>query len=122
MKVCCLYEEVADGDGVEELSCSEAALDDCEAEGITQQEEPLLYTEGAEEDAAVGVVFHGLCHGERIGGGVGKLCGTSRGVVGVSSPATERKQSQTERKVARLQSENFAVDVFCELHCSLSTA
>ena len=69
-----LYEEVADGDGVQELSCSEAALDDCEAEGITQQEEPLLYTEGAEEDAAVGVVFHGLCHGERIGGGVGKLC------------------------------------------------
>jgi hypothetical protein len=53
----------------------------------------------------VGVVLHGLCHGERIGGGVGKLCGTSRGVVGVSSPATERKQSETERKVARLQSE-----------------
>jgi hypothetical protein len=23
----------------------------------------------------VGVVFHGLCHGERIGSGVAKLCG-----------------------------------------------
>jgi hypothetical protein len=49
----------------------------------------------------VGVVLHGLCHGERIGGGVGKLCGTSRGVVGVSSPATERKQSETERNRAK---------------------
>ncbi len=74
VKVCCLYEEVADGDGVEELCCCEAALDDGEAEGVAEQEEPLLYTEGAEEDAAVGVVFHGLWHGERIGGGVGKLC------------------------------------------------
>jgi hypothetical protein len=23
----------------------------------------------------VGMILHGLCHGERIGGGVGKLCG-----------------------------------------------
>ena len=69
-----LCEEMADGNGVEELSCGEAALDDGEAEGVAEQEESLLYTEGAEEDATVGVVLHGLCHGERIGGGVGKLC------------------------------------------------
>ncbi len=75
VEVCRLCEEVADGDGVEELSCREAALDDCEAEGIAEQEESLLDAEGAEEDAAVGVVFHGLCHGERIGSGVAKLCG-----------------------------------------------
>lgn len=31
--VCRLYEEVADGSGIEELSGSEAALDDGEAEG-----------------------------------------------------------------------------------------
>ncbi len=34
----------------------------------------LLYTKGAEEAAAVGVVLHRLWHGVRIGGGVGKLC------------------------------------------------
>lgn len=34
----------------------------------------LLYTEGPEDDAAVGVVLHRLWHVERIGGGVGKLC------------------------------------------------
>ncbi len=77
--MCCLYEEVADGNGIEELSCCEAALDDCEAEGITEQEEPLLDAEGAEEDATVGVVLHGLWHGERIGGGGGKLCVWGRG-------------------------------------------
>ena len=75
VKVCRLYEEVADGNRIEELSCCEAALDDGEAEGVAEQEESLLDAEGAEEDAAVGVVLHGLCHGERIGGGVGKLCG-----------------------------------------------
>ena len=75
VEVCRLYEEVADGDGVKELCCGEAALDDGEAEGVAEQEESLLYTEGAEEDAVVGVVFHGLCHGERIGSGVAKLCG-----------------------------------------------
>ena len=74
VEVCCLYEEVADGDRIEELSGGEAALDDGEAEGVAEQEESLLDAEGAEEDATVGVVFHGLCHGERIGGGVGKLC------------------------------------------------
>ena len=42
--------------------------------GVAQEQEPLLDAEGAEEDTTVGVVFHGLCHGERIGGGVGKLC------------------------------------------------
>ncbi len=75
VEVCCLYEEVADGNGIEELSCCEAALDDGEAEGVAEQEEFLLDAEGAEEDATVGVVLHGLCHGERIGGGVAKLCG-----------------------------------------------
>ena len=79
VKVCRLYEEVADGNGVEELSCGEAALDDGEAEGVAEQEESLLDAEGAEEDATVGVVLHGLCHGERIGGGVGKLCVGSGG-------------------------------------------
>ena len=74
MEVCRLHEEVADGNGIEELSCCEAALDNSEAEGVAEQQEPLLDAEGAEEDAAVGVVLHGLCHGERIGGGVGKLC------------------------------------------------
>ena len=74
MEVCRLYEEVADGDRIEELSGGEAALDDGEAEGVAEQEESLLDAEGAEEDAAVGVVFHGLCHGDRIGGGVEKLC------------------------------------------------
>lgn len=33
VEVCRLYEEVADGNGIEELSGSEAALDDGEAEG-----------------------------------------------------------------------------------------
>ncbi len=69
VEVCRLYEEVADGNGIEELSCCEAALDDGEAEGVAEQQEPLLDAEGAKEDAAVGVVFHRLCHGERIGGG-----------------------------------------------------
>jgi hypothetical protein len=32
----------------------------------------------------VGVVFHGLCHGERIGGGGGKLRGKPDGRVRVS--------------------------------------
>ena len=88
--VCRLCEEVTDGDGVEELSCSEAALDDCEAEGIAEQEESLLYTEGAEEDAAVGVVLHGLGHEGVFGGGGGKLC--ERGL-------------RAEGEVARLQEE-----------------
>ena len=83
VEVCRLCEEVADGDGVEELSCSEAALDDCEAEGIAEQEEPLLDAEGAEEDATVGMILHGLCHGERIGGGGGKLRGKPDGRVRV---------------------------------------
>jgi hypothetical protein len=39
----------------------------------------------------VGVVLHGLGHEGRFGGEAGKLRGTGRGVVGVSSPATERK-------------------------------
>ena len=79
VEVCRLYEEVADGDGIEELSCSEAALDDGEAEGVAEQEEPLLDAEGAEEDAAVGVVLHGLCHEGVFGGGGGKLCVGSGG-------------------------------------------
>ena len=73
--VCRLCEEVADGDGVEELCRCKAALDNGKAEGIAEQEESLLDTKGAEEDATVGVILHGLGHGERIGGGVAKLCG-----------------------------------------------
>ena len=42
--------------------------------GVAQEQEPLLDAEGAKEDAVVGVVLHRLWHGERIGGGVGKLC------------------------------------------------
>lgn len=34
----------------------------------------FLYIEGAEDGAAEGVVLHPLLHGEKIGGGVGKLC------------------------------------------------
>ena len=72
--VCGLCKKMADCDGIEELCRCKAALDNSEAEGVAEQQEPLLDAEGAEEDATVGVVFHGLCHGERIGGGVGKLC------------------------------------------------
>ena len=68
VEVCRLYEEVADGNGVDELSCSEAALDDGEAEGVAEQEESLFDAEGAEEDATVGVVLHGLCHKGEFGG------------------------------------------------------
>ena len=60
--------------------------------GLAEQEEPFFDTEGAEEDATVGVILHGLCHGERIGGGERKLCGKGSGGVGVSSPATGRKR------------------------------
>ena len=104
VKVCRLYEEVADGNGIEELSCCEAALDNGEAERVAEQEESLLEAEGAEEDAAVGMVLHGLCHEGVFGGGGGKLCvgGEGDGEVarlqGESSPATGRK-------VARLQGE-----------------
>ena len=69
-----LCQEVADGGWVEELSRSQAALDDSEAERVAEQEESLLEAEGAEEDAAVGVVLHGLCHEGVFGGGGGKLC------------------------------------------------
>ena len=54
VEVCRLYEEVADGNGIEELSGSEAALDDGEAEGVAEEQEPLLDAEGPEDDAADG--------------------------------------------------------------------
>lgn len=43
VEVCRLYEEVADGNGIEELSGSEAALDDGEAEGVAEHDIPPLY-------------------------------------------------------------------------------
>ena len=88
VEVCRLYEEVADGNGVDELSCSEAALDDGEAEGVAEQEESLFDAEGAEEDTTVGVVLHGLGHEGVFGGGGGKLCERGHGA---------------EEEVARLQ-------------------
>jgi len=43
VEVCRLYEEVADGNGIEELSGSEAAIDDGEAEGVAEHDVPPLY-------------------------------------------------------------------------------
>jgi hypothetical protein len=40
VEVCRLYEEVADGNGIEELSCCEAAIDDGEAEGVAEHDVP----------------------------------------------------------------------------------
>jgi hypothetical protein len=68
VKVCRLYEEVADGNGIEELCRCKAALDNSEAEGVAEQQEPLLDAEGAEEDTTVGVVLHGLWHEGEFGG------------------------------------------------------
>ena len=67
-----------------------AALDNSEAEGVAEQQEPLLDAEGAEEDTTVGVVLHGLGHEGVFGGGGQKLC--ERG------PGGEEEVARLQRK------------------------
>jgi len=57
----------------------------------------LLDTEGAEEDVAVEVVFHRLCHGEIIGGG-------GREVVRVDGAGIKEAGAEcVSKQVAQLQ-------------------
>ena len=96
---------------------SRTPADDGEAEGIAEQEESLLDTEGAEEDATVGVILHGLGHEGGFGGEAGKLCVRSY---------TGRKSSPATVKVARLRREkscsagrSWMPAHFCRSHASL---
>ncbi len=52
-----LYYEVANVYWVHMLSRCEAAFYDGFAQGVCEQEQPFLHTEGDEQDTAVGVVF-----------------------------------------------------------------